>query len=71
MLCCLWISVWYLCGLWPGQTRSGLGTVPFLMIFAGGYFYVGFGSLAALYQMHRQAIAERAAVAEPTEIIST
>jgi cellulose synthase/poly-beta-1,6-N-acetylglucosamine synthase-like glycosyltransferase len=72
MLCCLWISVWYLCGLWPGQTKSGIGTVPFLTIFAGGYFYVGFGSLLALWQMYREAAAaEQAAVAEPTEIIST
>jgi hypothetical protein len=55
MLCCTWISVWYLCGLWQGQPKSGIATVPFLLIFAGGFFYVGFGSLAAMWQMHRDA----------------
>ena len=44
MFCCLLISVWY-----------GLGrlSVPFLVIFSGGYFYVGFTSLHALYKMSR------------------
>jgi len=55
MLCCTWISVWYLCGLWPGQPKSGIFTVPFLLIFASGFFYVGFGSLWAMWQMHREA----------------
>jgi hypothetical protein len=32
-----------------------LQSVPFLMIFAGGYFYVGFNSLITLYRMHREA----------------
>ena len=30
-------------------------SIPFLLIFAGGYFYVGFSSLHALYKMHREA----------------
>jgi len=36
--------------------------VPFLLIFAGGFFYVGFGSLAAMWQMHRDAMEAQAAV---------
>jgi cellulose synthase/poly-beta-1,6-N-acetylglucosamine synthase-like glycosyltransferase len=64
MACCLWISVWYLCGLWPGQPMSGLGTVPFLLIFAGGYLYVGFGSLSAMHQMHRESRLAEAREAE-------
>ena len=40
--------------------------LPFLAIFAGGYFYVGFASLHTLYKMHREAEieAELAAAAE-------
>jgi cellulose synthase/poly-beta-1,6-N-acetylglucosamine synthase-like glycosyltransferase len=30
------------------------GAVPFLMIFAGGYFYVGFSTIWTLWQMHRE-----------------
>ncbi|MBC7782935.1 MAG: glycosyltransferase [Burkholderiales bacterium] len=33
-----------------------LSTVPFLAIFAGGYLYVGFSSLAVLYRRHREAV---------------
>ena len=65
----LWISVWYLCGLFPGQPMSGIGTVPFLLIFAGGFFFVGFGSLHAMYQMHR--MNEQAATAEVTDPIES
>jgi hypothetical protein len=46
MACCIWISVFY---------GYALGSVPFLFIFAGGYFYVGFGSLYALYCMQQEA----------------
>ncbi len=54
---CLWISLWYQCGIWPGQDKSGWASVPFLLIFASGYFYVGFGSLYAMYKMHQEATA--------------
>jgi hypothetical protein len=39
-----------------------LMSVPFLGIFAGGYFYVGFSSLHALYKMQqdREEVAELA-----------
>jgi hypothetical protein len=32
-----------------------MSSIPFLMIFAGGYFYVGFSSIHTLYRMHREA----------------
>jgi hypothetical protein len=32
----------------------GRASVPFLLIFAGGYFYVAFSSLWAMWQMHLQ-----------------
>lgn len=32
---------------------SGLAGVPFLMIFSGGYFYVGFGTIHAMWKMHQ------------------
>ncbi len=60
MASCIWISVWYLCGLWPGQTKSGIASLPFLLIFAGGYFYVGVGSVFALWKMQMEADAELA-----------
>lgn len=50
MSCCLWITLYYLTSL----DRIGYLSVPFLGIFAGGYFYVGFSSLYALWQMSRQ-----------------
>ena len=40
-----------------------------LLIFAGGYFYVGFNSLYALYKMNQEAAA--AELADPAEAIST
>jgi hypothetical protein len=55
MASCIWISVWYLCGLWPGQTKSGIASLPFLFIFAGGYLYVGMGSVYALWKMQMDA----------------
>lgn len=44
----------------------GRGSIPFLCVFAGGYFYVGFGSLYALYRMNQEAQEEiAAALIEP------
>ncbi|HYO10395.1 MAG TPA: glycosyltransferase [Tepidisphaeraceae bacterium] len=54
MASCLWISFWYQCGILPGSDKSGWASVPFLLIFAGGYFYVGFGSLYAMWQMSQE-----------------
>jgi cellulose synthase/poly-beta-1,6-N-acetylglucosamine synthase-like glycosyltransferase len=45
MMMCIWISV-----MW----EIGRTSIPFLLIFAGGYFYVGFASLHTLYQMNRE-----------------
>jgi cellulose synthase/poly-beta-1,6-N-acetylglucosamine synthase-like glycosyltransferase len=42
-------------------------SVPFLLIFAGGYFYVGVSSIYVLYKMQRELEEE----AEVSEIIST
>ncbi len=68
MVCCTWISVWYLCGLWPGQPKSGIATVPFLLIFAGGFLYVGFGSLHAMWEMHRDSLPAEEALPVADEI---
>jgi hypothetical protein len=57
MVSCIWISVYY---------GYALGSVPFLMIFAGGYFYVGFGSLIALYRMQQEA--DEVAAPEPVSL---
>jgi hypothetical protein len=46
MVCCMFIAIWW------GFAQT---TIPFLMIFAGGYFYVGFSSVATLIKMQRQA----------------
>jgi hypothetical protein len=67
MACCAWISLWYQCGLWPGQDKSGWASLPFLLIFAGGYFYVGFASLWAMWQMSREHQQE---VVEVPEVLS-
>lgn len=50
MLCFIFISVKY---------NYAIISLPFLMIFAGGYLYVGFSSLQVLWQMHQQ---QRAAI---------
>jgi hypothetical protein len=64
MMSCAWISLWYQSGLvYPGD-KSGLASLPFLLIFAGGYFYVGFGSLFALWQMSQEQEEEVADVYE-------
>ena len=65
MASCLWISFWYQCGILPGSDKSGWASVPFLLIFTGGYFYVGFSSLYALYQMNREAEQIDARIVEP------
>lgn len=44
MVCCVLISL-----LW----QFGMASVPFLLIFAGGYLYVGFASLYALWKMNQ------------------
>jgi cellulose synthase/poly-beta-1,6-N-acetylglucosamine synthase-like glycosyltransferase len=44
-------------------------SVPFLLIFAGGYFYVGFSSLAVLWRMHQDA--QDALAVDAAEIAST
>jgi hypothetical protein len=54
MASCLWISLWYQCGILPGSDKSGWASVPFLLIFAGGYFYVGFGTLLAMWEMSQE-----------------
>src|SRR5436190_7022514 len=54
MASCLWISFWYQCGILPGSDKSGWASVPFLLIFASGYFYVGFGSLLAMWKMQQE-----------------
>ena len=66
MASCLWISFWYQCGILPGSDKSGWASVPFLLIFAGGYFYVGFGSILALWQMSQEAEEDITDIAELT-----
>jgi cellulose synthase/poly-beta-1,6-N-acetylglucosamine synthase-like glycosyltransferase len=46
MSLCIGISLWY---------GFGYGTIPFLIIFAGGYFYVGGSSLYVLWKMQQDA----------------
>jgi cellulose synthase/poly-beta-1,6-N-acetylglucosamine synthase-like glycosyltransferase len=60
MSCWIAISIYY---------EFCLSSVPFLGIFAGGFFYVGFSSLRALHEMHK----EREAIVIPVvvEPIST
>jgi cellulose synthase/poly-beta-1,6-N-acetylglucosamine synthase-like glycosyltransferase len=58
---CMGISLWYGFGQW---------TIPFLTIFTGGYFYVGFTSLYVLWRMQQEAD-EVIAEAEAAEVIST
>ena len=49
------------------ENAVGLAAVPFLVIFAGGYFYVGFTSIYALWKMQqeRQEALDAAEAAEP------
>jgi hypothetical protein len=46
MMSCIYISL---------QWNFGQGTIPFLLIFAGGYFYVGFSSIHVLWKMQQEA----------------
>jgi cellulose synthase/poly-beta-1,6-N-acetylglucosamine synthase-like glycosyltransferase len=55
MLTCMWISI---------QWNIGRSSIPFLLIFAGGYFYVGFSSIYALYCMNQEAEAIEARLAD-------
>jgi cellulose synthase/poly-beta-1,6-N-acetylglucosamine synthase-like glycosyltransferase len=55
MMMCIWISV-----MW----EIGRTSIPFLLIFAGGYYYVGFASHHTLYQMNREAEELEAELAE-------
>src|SRR5207248_10642873 len=43
------------------------GSIPFLLIFAGGYFYVGFSSLYVLWKMQQEA---DEAIAEAEEALA-
>src|SRR5665213_828236 len=45
MTVCICIAIWY---------HFGYGTIPFLVIFAGGYYYVGFASLHVFWKMSKQ-----------------
>lgn len=65
MMACVYISLRYLCGLGEGQHRTGWASLPFLLMFAGGYFYVGFSSLYAMWQMHREQHAMSTQTIEP------
>jgi len=62
MSCWVFISMYY---------SFCLQAVPFLLIFAGGYFYVGFNSLNALHHMAREARDAEAAVVDAVEPVST
>jgi cellulose synthase/poly-beta-1,6-N-acetylglucosamine synthase-like glycosyltransferase len=47
----------------------GYGTIPFLIMFAGGYFYVGFASLSVLLKMNKEAEIETEAALAPAVIV--
>lgn len=51
MSCCIFISLYY---------QWGRASVPFLVIFAGGYFYVGVNTLWVLCQMQASQTADEA-----------
>ena len=59
MACCIYIALAY---------HFGLASVPFLVIFASGYFYVGLNSIHVLYKMNQEA--EELADAAAAEAIS-
>ena len=61
MFVCLVISV---------VSWRGLGSAPFLAVFAAGYLYVGFNSLYALYRMSQGIEDVIEEVAEPVEQLS-
>ena len=62
----LYMTAWIFCSLYY---QFCMMSVPFLGIFAGGYFYVGFSSLHTLYKMYQD---QEALVLEaPVEPVST
>jgi cellulose synthase/poly-beta-1,6-N-acetylglucosamine synthase-like glycosyltransferase len=63
-----YMSCWILISL---RYQFCLQAVPFLAIFAGGYFYVGFNSLYVLHRMAREAKEFEAAPVEAIEPVST
>jgi len=66
MTICAYISISMYLGYWDNAT---LAAIPFLLVFAAGYLYVGVGSVYALWKMQVQADAEfAAALAEQPEI---
>jgi len=52
---CMFMTITLHCGLWADQPTYGRISLPFLLIFATGFFYVGFGSLHMLWRMNRDA----------------
>jgi cellulose synthase/poly-beta-1,6-N-acetylglucosamine synthase-like glycosyltransferase len=62
MSCWIFISLYY---------DFCVSSVPFLAIFAGGYFYVGFTSLWVLWQMQRESNEAEAAAVDTAEPLST
>jgi cellulose synthase/poly-beta-1,6-N-acetylglucosamine synthase-like glycosyltransferase len=60
MSCWIFISLYY---------NFCVSSVPFLMIFAGGYFYVGFNSLHVLWRMNRDN--NEAELPETVEVVET
>jgi hypothetical protein len=56
MSCWIAISIYY---------EFCLSSAPFLGIFAGGFYYVGFSSLRALHEMHKEREAIVIAAVEP------
>jgi cellulose synthase/poly-beta-1,6-N-acetylglucosamine synthase-like glycosyltransferase len=63
MLCCIYIAVRY---------QFGISSVPFLTIFASGYFYVALNSIHVLWKMQQEAedAAEAAAAAAEAEVVA-
>ena len=45
-------------------------SIPFLLIFAGGYLYVGFSTLQVLWRQHRDALAQTQLLPEPEEPVA-
>lgn len=58
MASCIFISIYY---------QWGRGSLPFLVIFCGGYFYVGFSSLWVMWKMSRQS-AQAVVEVEPVAV---
>ena len=56
MAYCLYLAVVMSVLNWQDVGLTGLAGIPFLGVFACGYFYVGFGTLYALWKMHRHTV---------------